>query len=246
MKNPWLMDGERVDDLQCNGLHLIQDPKSFCFGMDAVLITDFTQLRSQERVMDLCTGNGVIPILLAGKNPSNSFVALEIQEEAFCRAQRNVQMNGLQERIQIMQADVRCCRQAFPPSSFDVVVSNPPYLPAQGLKNPRQDRAIARHEILLTLGDLMEQTSHLLKNAGRFYMVHRPERLVDILGISRQHNLEAKWIQLVHPRQDKKPNLVLVQFVKNGRPDLKWKKPLFVYDQEGNYTPELLKCYESK
>ncbi len=245
MKNQWLMPGERLDDLQCNGLQLIQDPKSFCFGMDAVLISHFTQLRRNERVMDLCTGNGVIPILLAGKNSSNAFVGLEIQEEAFRRALRSVRMNNLEDRVEMIRGDVRECRQLFDTSQFDVVVSNPPYLPAEGLKNPRQDKAISRHEVMLTLAELMEQTAYLLKPGGRFYMVHRPDRLVDIMELSRQNRLEAKWIQMVHPRSDKKPNLMLLQFVKNGRPELKWKEPLFVYDGEGNYTLELLKCYES-
>ena len=245
MKTDWLMPGERLDDLQCNGLQLIQDPKSFCFGMDAVLISHFTKLRRHERMMDLCTGNGVIPILLAGKNSTNHFVALEIQEEAFCRAQRSVQMNGLEDRIAMIRGDVRECKRIFDPSQFDVVVSNPPYLPAEGLKNPRQDKAISRHEVMLTLQELMEQTAYLLKPGGRFYMVHRPDRLVDILALSRQTRLEAKWMQMVHPRSDKKPNLVLMQLVKYGRRELKWKEPLFVYDKEGNYTPELLKCYES-
>ncbi|RQD67619.1 MAG: tRNA1(Val) (adenine(37)-N6)-methyltransferase [Tindallia sp. MSAO_Bac2] len=245
MKQSWLKPGERIDDLQCKGFQLIQDPKSFCFGMDAVLISHFAKIRRNEKVMDLCTGNGVIPILLAGKNQSGQFAAMEIQQDAYDRALRSVRMNRLEERIEVIREDVRNSRQVFDASSFDVVVSNPPYLPAEGLKNPRIDKAISRHEVMLTLADLMEQTAYLLKPGGRFYMVHRPDRLVDIMTLSRQNRLEAKWMQMVHPRSDKKPNLVLLQFVKNGRPELKLKEPLFVYDEEGNYTPELLKCYQS-
>ncbi|SFH78858.1 tRNA1Val (adenine37-N6)-methyltransferase [Tindallia magadiensis] len=245
MKEQWLKPGERLDDLQCQGFHLIQDPKSFCFGMDAVLISHFAEIRTGDQVMDLCTGNGVIPILLAGKKRKGQFTAVEIQEEASERAQRNVQMNGLEDRIKVVKEDVKNIASLFSPSSFDVVVSNPPYLAADGLKNPRQDKAIARHEVMMTLRDLMVQTAYLLKPGGRFYLVHRPDRLVDMMTLSRQNRLEAKWMQMVHPRQDKKPNLVLVQFVKNARPELKLKKPLFVYDKEGNYTPELLECYQS-
>ena len=242
-KQEWLKPGERLDDLQCKGFHLIQDPRSFCFGMDAVLISHFAQLRKNDKVMDLCSGNGVISILLAAKNPTNHFTALEIQQEAADRARRSVQMNKLEDRIHVVNDDVKNSRTLFEPSSMDVVVSNPPYLSADGLKNPQRDKAVSRHEVLLTLGELLEKSAYLLKPGGRLYLVHRPDRLVDLMDLSRQNRLEAKGMQMVHPRIDKKPNLVLLQFVKNGRPELKLKEPLFVYDKEGNYTPELLACY---
>ena len=239
----WIQSGERVDDLQCHGLHLIQDPECFCFGVDAVLLSHFTRLKKGDQVVDLGTGTGIVPILLAGRNPHCRFTGVEIQETMADRAWRSVQMNGLQDRITIIHEDLRSIQSRLPAAEFQVVTSNPPYLPAGSIVNPREEKAIARHEISLKLEDLMKQASYLLQPGGRFYLIHRPQRLADIMVLGRAYKLEPKWMQMVHAYAHKPPTMVLLQLSKNGRPELKMHPPMVIYNADGTYTPELLKCY---
>ncbi len=242
----WLQPGERLDDLQLKNLYLIQNPDSFCFGVDAVLLSHFAQVKKNNRVIDLGTGSGVIPLLLAGRYPHCHITGVELQPDMAQRAGRSVAMNALTDRITILQQDIRRLEEAFPAASFDVVTSNPPYLPAGSLVNPSEGKALARHEIALTLKDLMAQTAYLLKPGGHFFLIHRPQRLADIMVLGRQCGLEPKWMQMVHPYGHKPPTMVLLQMTKHGRPELKNHPPLVIYHPDGTYTPQLLACYGPK
>jgi tRNA1Val (adenine37-N6)-methyltransferase len=239
----WVQPGERLDDLQLNDLHLIQDPESFCFGVDAVLLSHFAKPKKGSTVIDLGTGSGVIPILLAGRHPHCHITGVELQPDMAERAGRSVAMNNLTDRVRILQADIRNIREVLPAASFDVVTSNPPYLSAGSLVNPRETIALARHEIALTLEELITQAAYLLKPGGQFYLIHRPQRLTDIFVLGRQCLLEPKWMQTVHSFAHKPPAMVLLQLSKNGRPELKSHPPLVIYHPDGTYTPELLRCY---
>ena len=185
-----LKERERVDDLQRNGYRIIQRTDGFCFGMDAVLLSGFAMVKKGERALDLGTGTGIIPILLEAKTEGEHFSALEIQREVADMARRSVSLNGLEEKIQIVEGDIREASQIFGAASFDVVTSNPPYMnDAHGLKNPDLPKAIARHEVLCTLDDVVREASRVLKTGGRFYMVHRPHRLAEIITVLRGYKL---------------------------------------------------------
>jgi len=237
---------ERVDDLHRNGLLLIQDPAHFCFGVDAVILTGFTAVRKNETVMDLCTGTGVIPILLAGKTKGARFDGLEIQAESAEMARRSVQLNSLSDRVCIHDGDVRTVREALPGACYDVVTANPPYLRA-GAGEPNADaaRTIARHELLCTIDDVAAAAAWLLKPQGRLYLVHRPDRLADVFAALRAHTLEPKVLRFVHSRAHKPPILLLVEAVRNGKPSLKVCEPLVIYknDTGNEYTDEIHRIY---
>lgn len=245
-REKWLQPGERLDDLQLNDLHLIQNPESFCFGVDAVLLSHFAKIKKGSRVADLGTGSGVIPLLLAGRHPHCHITGVEIQSDMAERASRSVAMNGLEDQITILHQDIRTLQETLPAASFDVVTSNPPYLPVGSLVNPSETKALARHEIALTLQELVRQTVYLLKPGGHFFLIHRPQRLTDIMVLGRQHGLEPKWMQMVHPYTYKAPTMVMLQLTKNGRPELKSHPPLIIYHPDGTYTPQLLNCYGPK
>lgn len=239
-----IKEWERVDDLHRNGYLLIQDPKRFCFGVDAVLLSGFATVKKGESVLDLGTGTGVIPILLEAKSQGQRFVGLEIQQESAEMAQRSILLNGLEEKIKIVQGDIKEIETFFSASSFDVVTANPPYMnDGGGLKNQYNPKAIARHEILCSLEDIVRGACRMLKTGGRFYMVHRPHRLTDLLVTLRQYGLEPKRIRFVHPYLDRKPNMVLIEAVRSGRPMVQILPPLVVYDREGNYTKEVIQIY---
>lgn len=239
-----IKEWERVDDLHRNGYLLIQDPKRFCFGVDAVLLSGFATVKKGESVLDLGTGTGVIPILLEAKSQGQRFVGLEIQQESAEMAQRSILLNGLEEKIKIVQGDIKEIETFFSASSFDVVTANPPYMnDGGGLKNQYNPKAIARHEILCSLEDIVRGACRMLKTGGRFYMVHRPHRLTDLLVTLRQYRLEPKRIRFVHPYLDRKPNMVLIEAVRSGRPMVQILPPLVVYDRDGNYTKEVIQIY---
>ncbi len=241
---PELLPGERIDDLQRNGYQIIQDPKRFCFGMDAVLLSGFARVNEGERALDLGTGTGIIPILLEAKTEGTSFTGLEIQPESADMASRSVRLNGLQDRITILQGDIRDASKLFGASSFDVVTSNPPYMPAaHGLTGGSEAKTIARHEVLCTLDDLVRETAKLLKPQGRFYLVHRPFRLAEIFAKMQEYRIEPKRMQLVYPFVDKEPNMVLIEGVRGGRPRLTVEKPLIVYKAPGVYMDEIYDIY---
>lgn len=236
---------ERVDDLQLKGLQIIQNPDWFCFGIDAVLLADFAEAHKRAKVMDLCTGNGIIPLLLYGKNKGAWIHGLEIQSEIAEMAQRSIRLNKLEEVISIRVGDASRVQQNEKAHSYDVVTMNPPYKPiGGGIVNPTDHKAIARHEITAGLETLIESAAYLLNSQGRFYMVHRPQRLVEIITLMKKHGIEPKRIRLVYPKQGKRPNIVLIKGILGGRPDLILDPPFFVYDEEGEYTPEIHRAYE--
>ena len=236
--------GERIDELHRNGYQIIQKTDGFCFGMVAVLLSGFAAVKDGENALDLGTGTGIIPILLEAKTAGRHFSGLEIQHEMADMASRSVALNRLEDRIDIIEGDIREASRIFGRASFDVVTSNPPYMnDSHGLKNPDLPRAIARHEILCTLEDVIRETAALLRSGGRFYMVHRPRRLVDIICLLRQYGLEPKRLKFVHPFADKEANMVLVEAVRGGRTMMKVEKPLIVYREQGVYTSEIYDIY---
>lgn len=244
MSDGILREGERLDDLQRCGYQIIQDPSRFCFGMDAVLLSSFAKVRPDETVIDLGTGTGILPLLLAGKTKGKHFTGLEIQEESAEMAQRSVRYNDLEARISIVCGDIKDAAERFGASSFDVVTSNPPYMiDAHGLKNNLDAKTIARHEVLCSLEDVIAQTSKLLRPGGRCYFVHRPFRLVEILSLMSAYKIEPKRMQLVYPYIDKEPNMVLIEGLRDGKPRLTVEKPLIVYKSPGEYTDEIYEIY---
>lgn len=237
-------EDERIDDLQRNGYRIIQKKKGFCFGMDAVLLSGFAQVREGEVAADLGTGTGIIPILLEAKTEGKHFTGLEIQEEVAEMASRSVVLNDLQSRVEIVHGDIKEASQLFGKASFDVVTSNPPYMNDQhGLKNPDQMKAISRHEVLCTLDDVCREASALLKPGGRFYMVHRPHRLAEIISALKLYKLEPKRMKLVHPFIDKEANMVLIEAVRGGKSMMKVEAPIIVYKEPGVYTDEIYTIY---
>lgn len=242
--NVFLREDERIDDLERNGYGIIQRKGAFCFGMDAVLLSGFAAVRKGERVLDLGTGTGIIPILLEAKTEGKHFTGLEIQEDSADMAERSVRYNHLEEKVEIVRGDIKEAGRLFGLASFDVVTSNPPYMnQSHGLVNPGSSKAVARHEILCTLEDVIREGGRVLKTGGRFYMVHRPRRLVEILETFRKFGLEPKRLKMVHPYRNREANMVLIEALKGGKPLMKVEAPVIVFDQEGNYSEEIRTTY---
>jgi len=240
-----LRENEKIEDLQCRGLKIIQNKKWFCFGMDAVLLTNYCDIKNNSKVVDLGTGTGIIPILLSGKRNYSKAYGVEIQPEVAEMAERSVKLNNLQGKIEILNIDLKNALDYLETNSFDAVISNPPYkLYNSGIINPEDKKAISRHEIKSTLEDVICIASQLLKQYGRFYMVHRPDRLADIMCLLRKYRLEPKQIRFIHPRAAAKPNMILIRASKNGNPELKFDPPLYIYDDEGNYTEDVYEMYQ--
>ena len=239
---------ERIDDLGCKGLKIIQNTDGFCFGMDAVLLSDFAKdIKRNAKVIDLGTGTGIIATLLCGKTDLKEIIGVEVQKEVCEMARRSIELNNLQDRFSILEANIKDLDKKLPVASFDAIVTNPPYKRENtGLQNEKETKLIARHEILCNLEDIVRVSGKLLKDKGVFYMVHRPERLVDIFCEMRKVGLEPKKIRLVKPKENAKPNIVLIKAVKNGKPFLQVEKELTVYEQNGDYTDEILKIYEKE
>ena len=239
-----LEEFERIDDLQFKGLKIIQNPQKFCFGTDAVLLSHFAGIKKGDRVVDLGTGTGIIPILLAGRMADASIHGVEIQPDMVEMAMRSVKLNNLDSRIDIIQGDIKEAPVMLGKGQYTLVVSNPPYKKAgSGIINPHDAKAIARHEILCTLEDILSVAAKLLVIGGRFAMIHQTDRLMDILMGMRQQRLEPKRIRLIHPQLNKAPNLVLIEATLHGKPHLQWLPPLFIYNENGLYTNELLEIY---
>ena len=239
-----LKEGERLDELQRNGYWIIQNSRKFCFGMDAVLLSGFARVRPGECVLDLGTGTGIIPILLRGKTEGRDFIGLEIQEESADMARRSVAYNPLESSISIVTGDIKEAAALFGAASFDVVTSNPPYMTGKhGLVNPDWPKAIARHEILCTLEDVVREAAKVLRPGGRFYLVHRPFRLAEIMTVLIKYKLEPKRMRLVYPFVDKEPNMVLLECLLGGKSRITVEKPLVVYKEQGVYTDEVYDIY---
>lgn len=239
-----LKDGERLDELHRNGYQIIQDPKRFCFGMDAVLLAGFVKVKPGEKALDLGTGTGILPILLEARTKGAFFTGLEIQPESADMACRSVRLNHLEDRVHIITGDIREADRLFGAGSYHVVTSNPPYMTdLHGLKNPNEAKAIARHEVLCTLEDVVSQAARLLMPCGRFYLVHRPFRLAEILTCLCSHGLEPKRMRLVHPYADRDPNMVLIEALKGGRSGMKVEKPLVIFEKPGVYRSEITEIY---
>lgn len=235
---------ERLDELHRNGYFIIQNPQKFCFGMDAVLLSGFARVKKKERALDLGTGTGIIPILLEAKTEGEHFTGLEIQEESADMAARSVALNHLEDRIDIVTGDIKDASVLFGASSFDVITTNPPYMIGDhGLSSSNQAKAIARHEIFCTLEDVLSQSAKLLRPKGRFYMVHRPFRLAEIMDKMIAYGIEPKRMQLVYPFIDREPNMVLIEGLLGGNSRLKVEKPLIVYREKGVYTDEIYDIY---
>ena len=239
-----LKENERIDDLERNNLKIIQDTKRFCFGMDAVLLTGFVNLKDGDRVLDMGTGTGIIPILLSAKTKAESFIALEIQSDSADMARRSVELNGLENKISVIEGDIKNASEIFPKASFDAVTCNPPYMIGEhGIQNPDSAMSIARHEILCTFDDVAQNAAVVLKPGGKLFLVHRPFRLAEIIVTLSKYKLEPKRMQLVYPYVDKEPNMVLIEAVRGGKSRLTVEKPLIVYKEKDVYTDEIYDIY---
>lgn len=237
-------EGERIDELQRNEYLIFQHPGRFCFGMDAVLLSGFLHVKPGARVLDLGTGTGIIPILTEAKTKAAHLTGLEIQEESADMAARSVAVNGLSEKITICVGDIKEAGRLFGAASFDAVTTNPPYMIAEhGLKNPDAPKAIARHEVLCTLEDVVREAAYVLKTGGSFFMVHRPFRLAEIVRVLSSYGLELKRMRMVHPYIDREPNMVLLEATKGGRPRVKVEPPLVVFKEPGVYHEDITGIY---
>lgn len=239
-----IYEDERIDDLQCKGYQLIQKPKGFCFGVDAVLLSDFAKVKKDQKVMDLCTGSGVIPILLAAKTEGKHFCGLELQEEYADMARRSVELNHLEENIDIVCGDVKNVKKLFSPASFQVVTANPPYMTEHhGLQNLYEPKTIARHEVALSLRDVVAAAEYLLPESGSFSMIHKPFRLAEIFKVMKECHIEPKRMRLVHPYVDKEPSMVLIEGLKGGRERITVEPPLIIYKEPNIYSDEIFQIY---
>ena len=240
-----LKENERIDDLEFKGLKIIQNEKGFCFGMDSVLLSDFAKnMKNNSTVLDLGTGTGIIPILLCGKTNLKKVVGIEIQQDVANMAKRSSQLNNLQDRFEVVNTNIIDLKNIYEKQSFDVIVTNPPYKKENtGITNENEAKLISRHEITANLEDFISISKDLLKDKGEFYMVHRPDRLVDILSLMRKYKIEPKILKFVSPNKNKEPNLILIKGIKNANSFLKVEKTLYVYNEDGKYTNEILKIY---
>ena len=235
---------ERIDDLQRNGYQITQNPQKFCFGMDAVLLSGFVRVKPGAAVLDLGTGTGIIPLLIEAKTQAAKICAIEIQEESADMARRSVMLNHLEKKIDIVTGDLKEADRFFDAASFDVITCNPPYMIGQhGLTNPDAPKAIARHEILCTLEDVVRTAAKLLKTGGNFCMVHRPFRLPEIMTVMVKYRLEPKRMRLVYPYADQEPNMMLIEGCRGGRPRMTVEKPLIIFREPNVYTDEVRDTY---
>ena len=239
---------ERIDDLEFNNLKIIQNKKFFCFGIDSVLISNFcAKNKSASNAVDIGSGSGIISILIASKTRIKHIYGIEIQNEVAEMSKRSIELNHLEDKIEILNIDLKDATKYIKPNSIDCVVTNPPYMKnGTGAKNENRQKIIARHEVETTLSEILNISYKLLKDKGEFFMIHRVDRLVDILSEMRAQRLEPKEIQFIHPYVNKSPNLVMLRAVKNGGRELKVLDPLVVYNEDGEYTDEILKIYGKK
>ena len=247
-KNIRLKENERVDDLEFKGLKMIQNKEGFCFGIDSILLSDFARnIRKGTKVLDLGTGTGIIATLLCGKTELSEITGIEVQEEVYDMAKRSIQLNHLEDRFKIIQDNILNLNKYFEKNTFDAIVTNPPYKKKEtGIQNEDTRKLISRHEIEASIEDFVKISKEMLKDKGEFYIVYRPERLVDLLSIMRKNKIEPKKIRFVYSNIQAVSKLVLVQGVKNAKPFLKLEPNLYIYDEKGNYTDEISKIYHKK
>ena len=243
-----LKENERIDDLEFKDLKIIQNKDGFCFGIDAVLLSDFAKnIKKDAKVIDLGTGTGIISILLCGKTKLKKIVGVEVQEEVYDMACRSIKLNNLEDKFEVINENVLNLTNIFDTNSFDAIVTNPPYKKQNtGVINEEQKRLISRHEILANLEDFISVSSKLLKDKGEFYMIHRPERIVDIFSLMRKYKIEPKEVRLVFSNEKNPPKIVLVKGLKNGGDYLKFRENLYIYNEDGSYTDEVLRIYNKK
>lgn len=243
-----LKENERIDDLEYKGLKLIQDINGFCFGVDSVLLSDYAKnIKKGAKVIDIGTGTGIVSILLCEKTNLEKIYGIEIQEDVAQMAMRSAKLNHLEQKFEVININIKDVFLKLNKYEFDVVVTNPPYKKMDtGVKSADKKQLISRHEVECTLEDVIEKASKLLKDLGEFYMVHRAERLVDIMCLLRKYKLEPKNIRFVHSKAEDKPTLILVRAVKGAKEFLKIDKPLVIYNKNGEYTDEILEIYDKK
>ena len=239
-----IRENERIDDLQCKGLRIIQNKEKFCFGIDAVLLSSFAAVKAGDKVLDMGTGTGIIPILMSAKTEAEHFTAIDIQSESVEMTKRSVILNGLQDKIDVVEMDIKNVAMSLPKSSFDAVTCNPPYMiGGHGVKSDADATLIARHEVMCNLEDVVSGAAAVLKPGGNFYMVHRPFRLAEIMVMLTKYKLEPKRMRLVYPFVDKEPNMVLIEAKRGAKSRITVEKPLIVYDSPGQYTEEIYEIY---
>lgn len=239
-----LKEDERIDYVPGGNLKIIQDKKRFCYGIDAILLSSFVKLRKESQVIDLGTGTGIIPLRLYSLFNIEKIQAVEIQSEIAEMAHRSIKLNNLEDKIKIINMDLKDIPSTYKKGTFDIVTSNPPYMKSgSGIINPDETFALSRHEITCNLEDIIRVSDYLLKSRGKLYLIHRPNRLVDIIWTTRKYGLEPKTIRFVHPKAGEKPNLLLLECVKGGSVELKFEKPLIVYNDDGKYTDEIYRIY---
>ena len=243
-----LKENERIDDLEFKDLKIIQNTKGFCFGIDAVLLSDFSKnIKKNAKVLDLGTGTGIISILLCGKTKLEKIIGVEVQKEVADMAKRSSKLNNLENKFEIINENIINLDKIYERNSFDVIVTNPPYKKENtGIVNEEEKKLISRHEVLAKLEDYLKISNKLLKDKGEFYMVHRPERLVDIIAYMRQYKIEPKEIRFVCSHEKEPPKLVLIKGVKNAKPFLKFKEDLYIYNDDGSYTDEIYEIYNKR
>ncbi|MBQ0140441.1 MAG: tRNA1(Val) (adenine(37)-N6)-methyltransferase [Kurthia sp.] len=237
----WLKDDERLDYLLAEELRIIQSPSVFSFSLDAVLLSKFVNVPHHKgSIIDLCAGNGAIPLFLSARTKA-TITAVELQERLADMATRSVKYNDLEQQIKIVLGDVKTIAPVLGIEKHDVVTCNPPYFLAHEAsdKNLKEHMAIARHEIYLKLDEMIYTTGKLLKQGGKAAFVHRPGRLLDIVTAMRANRIEPKRIQFVYPKKGKEANTLLIEGIKDGKPDLKILPPLYVYGEDGEYTSEV-------
>lgn len=244
MELEFLREDETLDDLQIKGIHIIQKKSGFRFGVDSVLLANFARIRPRMKVVDLCSGTGIVPFIIAGKTSAGYITGIEIQKDMVDMAKRSTTFNKMEQRIGFIERDILDVEFLKDLPKVDVITVNPPYkLKNSGIINKNDKNAIARHEIFCTLEDVIRASKILLKDNGTLYMIHRPDRLVDIMCCMRKYNIEPKLMRMIHPAVDKAPNMVLMEGRNNGGKFLKWERPLYIHTKDGGYTEEINRIY---
>ncbi|NFE88135.1 tRNA1(Val) (adenine(37)-N6)-methyltransferase [Clostridium botulinum] len=239
-----IKEDETLDDLQLKGIHVIQKNQAFRFGIDAVLLANFPTIKNGAKVVDLCSGTGIISFILAGKTNASNIIGIEIQKEIADMAKRSIKYNNLQEKVRFIEGDLKNLKLLKDIEKVDVVTVNPPYkTQGTGIININDKNAISRHEICCTLDDVVKAAKVLLKDKGKLYMIHRPDRIVDIMNVMRKYYIEPKLIRTIHPAVDKPPSMILIEGQKNGGKFLKWDRPLYIYNENNKYTNEVKRIY---